>query len=140
MAKRSKKAAAKSSAPVRKVPSEGVLKSLLRTKRRTAEAANEANADYGTAVRSAVEKHALDKKAWGFAVQLDKMEPEKLACTLDHLNHYIEVLGLQKRADQVQNLPLEGEEDGEAADDGKVTHIGAAARKVAEAAGERTTA
>jgi ribosome-binding protein aMBF1 (putative translation factor) len=139
-AKVSKKpAAAKSSDIGRKVPSEGILKSLLRTKRRTAETANEANSDYGTAVRSAVEKHALDKKAWGFAVQLDKMEPEKLARTLDHIEHYIDVLGLQARADQVQDLPLGGEkEEDEGADTGNVTSIGTAARKVVEAAGEKS--
>lgn len=71
----------------------------------------------------AVEKKHLHKKAFGWIRQLDKMESEDVAALLDHFNHYLDVSGIQKRADDAPALDLEAKEDDaeeDEATDGKV--------------------
>lgn len=105
----------------------------------------------GQAIAEAAEKIHLDKKAFSIARQLDAMSEKKLATTYYQLLHFIDVLGIEKRATAQGELGLgesEGEdededeedEEGEAKADrpaaGNVHHIGGAARQVAERAGE----
>ncbi len=70
-----------------------------------------------------VEKKHLHKKAFGWCRQLDKMESEDVAALLDHFHHYLDVSGIQKRADDAPGLELEPEkgEEEPATDDGKVS-------------------
>lgn len=81
------------------------LKSLLSEGRKMAEKTSEAAGEFGSMLKAAVEKNGLNKTAFGWIRRLDKMEPEKLANVLDHFDYYLDISGIEKRADQVQRLP-----------------------------------
>lgn len=127
-------------------PSETMLmptsKEVVNLARRCATAKKESQEISGTigeAIAKAVESKHLDRKAFSIARQLAAMSDKKLSVTYYHLLRYMDDLGLQERADKqgemFEEREAEEEDEGEGADDGKVTPIGAAARKVAEAAG-----
>ena len=136
---------------LKKVPAASVLDRLLKIGRSSAKDSAEANGRFGSAVAKAVEDHALHRKAFRVLVMASKMEPEKLADFLDHLEHYFEATGIYDRANTVQGLPLNKDDDAERQEadagaeqpqpeqqqsgDDNVHHLGTAARKVAEAAG-----
>ena len=54
------------------------------------------------------------------AKSLDKLEPEKLAETMDHLEYYLDVGGLEDRRQSAQRLPM-GDQPGEREEDGEDT-------------------
>lgn len=70
-------------------------------------------------IGNAVEKKHLHKGAFATIRKLDKMEPEQVAAWLDHFNHYLDVSGIQKRADDAPALDLEGEKDEGEGDEGE---------------------
>jgi hypothetical protein len=107
-----------------------ILKLDKRTKGQQAELAGE----LGSEIAKAVERFGTNRKALGIIRTLNRMEPEKLADFLDHFDYMLDVSGLEKRAEQVQRLPMDGAkapkdgaddeaEEGSvpAADEGKVT-------------------
>lgn len=121
------------------LPGEKKLEDLLRLGRNTKKRAQSAAGEFGDAVGKAVENGHLDRKAFAIVRGLDALDDERLHVTYYHLLDYMEKLGVVKRA-TAQSEMFEGRKDGEAgdaeeADDGKVTSIGKAARKVAEQAG-----
>src|SRR5438105_4983581 len=63
-------------------------------------------------VQAAVERHQLNKKVFSVIAKLDRMEPEQLRAWLDTFDQYLELSGLQSRAEAVQ--PMEFEEGDEA--------------------------
>lgn len=70
-------------------------------------------------IGNAKEKKHLHTGAFAVVRRLDKMEPEKVAEFLDHFNHYLDVSGIQQRADDAPALDLEG--DAGAGDGGEQT-------------------
>lgn len=100
---------------------------------------SERSGEFGFAINEAKQKKHLDKKAHAMACQLRALSDRQLAITLPHLLRYIDDLGLTERAQKQAEL-FENEAEVHASesgnDDGKVTPIGQAARKVAEQAGE----
>jgi uncharacterized membrane protein len=94
---------------------------------RTAKAdAKEITSALADAIKTAAEKHHLHKKVFRQMVALDRMEPEELRHYLDTFDHYLDISGLQGRAEAVQPMNFEGEkggedEDGEASDRPKGT-------------------
>lgn len=89
------------------------LRKLLKIKRSSDADKDEAIGTYANAVGHAIEKNHLHKKAWAAAVREDKMEPEQLRAFYEHLEHYREELGLNKRAESAPALPMDGEEETE---------------------------
>lgn len=89
------------------------LRELLKSKKSSQQDADEAIGRYRQSLGVASEKHHLHLKAWAAVVREDKMEPEQLRAYYEHLEHYREELGLNKRAESAPPLPMEGEEDGD---------------------------
>ncbi len=124
------------------MPPTTTIKSLRAERAKALKTSRNATSTYGQQVSEAVEKKHVDKKALGIALSLDDMPDEKLAITLPHLLRYIDDLGLEQRATkqaelfqrEAENEDEEDEGEGKA-DGGKVTRIGAAARRVIEEAG-----
>lgn len=119
------------------VTPEGKVINLLRRCKSAQSQISELSGTMGEAIAKAVEENHLHRGAFGVIRKLDKMEPEKLRAFLLHFEHYLNVSGLQKRADDAPELPMadaEGEKDeakGEAegekppveADDKKVVNL-----------------
>ena len=55
-------------------------------------------ANFGAAVKIAVDEKHLHKGAWAIAMREDKMEPAELRSHYEHLEHYRRELGLIDRA------------------------------------------
>lgn len=106
--------AAKPSA-VRKVITQARLRSLMSKARSAEKDMGEINGGLREEIAQAVEKHGLHKKVFSTIRALDKMEPEKLREWLDTFEHYLDISGLEKRAESVQ--PMEFGEEGETAEE-----------------------
>lgn len=116
------------------MPPTSTIKSLKIERAKALKTSRNAIGAYGAELADKVEKKHVDKKALGIAFALDDLPDEKLAITLPHLLRYIDDLGLAERATRQQELFVEqADQPGEG--ESNVTHIGAAARRVAEAAG-----
>jgi hypothetical protein len=114
------KAGAAKPSEVRASISQNGLKRLLKQARTTTADARSLAGQLGQAVASAVENDHLHRKAFNIVKGLDRMEPEKLADTLDCLDHYLDISGLRDRAAKVMRLGLgegaEGDESEEEED------------------------
>lgn len=112
----------------RRVITENDLKKLMRS---CASLKGEADSITGTLrekIAYSVEHHYLDKSVFALIRRLDKMEPEKLLIFLENFDHYLDISGLNARADSVGKLPLDAkaeteEEGGETEADGPPTTI-----------------
>jgi hypothetical protein len=105
---------------VKQMISAGRLKKLLAAKRSTKKDVGELNGTLGQLLREAQENHNLHRKAFAVAHTLDMMENEKIRDFLDHLEYYLDISGIQKRADSVMKMDLSGEEgEGDDDDDGE---------------------
>lgn len=102
-----------------RLPSKATLVSLRSAKRSMDSDINEVRGTYGQQVAEAVEKKHVHKKALAIALREDKMEPEQLKLYYEHLDHYREELGLNKRAESAPDLPIQ-DEDAEGSADDKV--------------------
>lgn len=102
-----------------KAINESKLKTLIKQISNHAGAVSTATGEIGSLVSKAVEKDHLDKAAFGIFRKLHKMSDEKLATTLAHLDHMIEVGGLQERADSVGEMFSRKPGEAEAKDDEK---------------------
>lgn len=130
------------------MPPEQKLRDLARRCKAWKKQGAEVTGQIGQAIAEASEKIHLDRKAFSMARQLDSMSDKKLAVTLGQLLYMIDVLGIEKRATAQGRLGLDEKEEDEDETDagmpegsegrggGNVTHIGHAARAVAERAGE----
>lgn len=123
------------------MPPAAEIQKIAKAKRSAKKRNGQINGEVGDMIAKAVENKHLDRKACSIACQLDAMDDERLGVTYFHVLRYMDDLGIPERA-KAQNQMFEAKEtgpgmkDGEEAGDGKVTHIGTAARKVAERAGE----
>lgn len=105
--------------------------------------ARSATGVYRSKVKDAVEKSNLDAAAWADAIKYKNLDDETLHVRYFHFMHYLEVLGVTKRATAQEEMFAAGEtgaspKTGADTDDAETTtskRIGAAARKVAEEAG-----
>lgn len=114
-----RKAAAKSTAEsTTRLTSGNKLRELLKNKKSSQQDADEAIGRYRQSLGVAADKHHLHLKAWAAVVREDKMEPEQLRAYYEHLEHYREELGLNKRAESAPPLPMEGEDE-DAEEEGK---------------------
>lgn len=141
------------------LPDSALVLSLAKAKLKVKKSNGSASGEVGKKIADAVENKHLDRKALGIACQLFNMhdsDPEKMALTYFHMLRYFNDLGIPEKAKAHEGMFTAAEtgpgvnkgdaEDG-AEDDGNagetggetggnVTHIGTAARKVAQAAGE----
>ena len=102
------------------VPEKPLL-ALLALDKRTKKQQSELAGEIGQKVGEICERYGTNRKALSVIRTLNRMEPEKLADFLDHFDYLLDVSGLEKRAADVQRLPLNepaGEADGEGAGDG----------------------
>lgn len=101
---------------VKQVITQTKLVNLMKAKRGAAKDTGEINGRVGEMIASAVENQHLHRKAFGTIMQLDRMEPEKVADFLDNFHYYLDISGIQKRADSVMkmDLPRETKAEGEA--------------------------
>lgn len=124
------------------LPPGSVIKKLAKEQRSASSRAAEIRGEYGNSVAKAVEDKHVDRKALSIALQLDKLPDERLHVVWMHLMHYTEQLGVQKRALAQEEMFAGGAEGGDKDEEddaaSNVTHLGAAARKVAERAGAET--
>lgn len=119
------------------MPTPKVVQDLAKERRNSKKKTSLISGELGSSIAKAVESKHLDRKAHSIACQLDAMDDERLAITLPHLMRYIDDLGLVERASKQAEM-FDGEKEETEADDGKVTRLGTAARKVADQAGAPT--
>lgn len=119
------------------MPAESVIQKLAQAKRSAKKRTQSINGELGQTIGKAVEDKNVDRKALSIACQLDNLPEERLHVTYFHLLKYMDDLGIPKRA-KAQEEMFEEHKSDTGGGDGKVTHIGTAARKVVEGAGERT--
>lgn len=105
-----------------------VLKKLLKDSRELGNDVEKISEGYGLAVRAAVDKKHLHKKAYNTIRSLDRMTPEKLADFMEHFDYYFEASGLEERAKAAERLPMGDKVGGEKqegeGDDGKSAKSG----------------
>lgn len=94
---------------VRQVISAKKLKELMGSVRRTRNETTEIAGQLGSEIKQAVEKHFLNRKVFRVICTLDKMENEDIADWLDDFEHYLDISGITKRAEDVQPLDLRGD-------------------------------
>lgn len=121
------------------LPADTVIQKLAKEKRNAKKRMQSISGEIGQAIGKAVEEKHVDRKALSIACQLDALDEERLHVTYFHLIKYMDDLGIPTRA-KAQEEMFDEHKVEETKDDGKVTHIGAAARKVAETAGEKVGA
>lgn len=103
------------------------LKALLSSKRKTTEAISELAGGLGSEVKTAVDKHYLNRKAFGWIAQIDRMEPEKAKMMVEDFLLYLDLSGINARIEKVQSLPMGERQDEEEEDDdeaGRGQHAG----------------
>ena len=104
------------------------LKTLLGKCRSTYKDQRALSGELGAAIAAAAEHDHLHKKAFTIIRSLDRLEPEKLAELLSALEYYLDISGLQQRAESAQRLPMDDDEPGEDEDasESNVVHMAAA--------------
>jgi hypothetical protein len=106
---------------VRKLTTEKDLMALIKSCNSLKGQSDEINGELREKIGNAVEKKFLHKKAFAAIRPLLKMEAPALAEFLDHFDHYLEISGLRKRADDAPMLAFE-EAAAEDEDDGREHH------------------
>lgn len=69
---------------------------------------------FGEQVKEAIEHDHLHRKAFAMVRSLDRLEPEKLAETMEQFLFYYEISGLAERAKSAPKLTLVHDADAEA--------------------------
>lgn len=118
------------------MPPEGVMSKLSKAKQAAKKQSSAASGVFGDKFSKAQEKDHVDRRAANIAFGLDALDDKTLHVTYYHLIKYLDDMGIAQRATAQADFFENG--DDEEGDDGKVTPIGRAARKVAEAAGAET--
>lgn len=104
------------------VISGGKLKRLMAAKRSTKKDMYELMGTLGQSIKDAVDNDHLDRKMFNWICQLDSMEPEKIAAHLDNFNYYLDVSGINKRAESVMRMKLDNTDDDAGEDDDTNVH------------------
>lgn len=79
-------------------PKKSVWEDLAKTKRETKKRAASHTGIYGSAVKNAVEKDHVDRKALSIVLKLNELEDEDLHVVMFHMIDGIKKLGLMQRA------------------------------------------
>lgn len=121
------------------LPTKKTIEDLAQEKRNSKKRMQAISGTLGQTIGKAVEEKHVDRKALSIACQLDALDEERLHVTYFHLLKYMDDLGIPTRAKAQEELFEEHKPDDhkEDAGEGKMTRIGAAARKVAEDAGAK---
>lgn len=90
----------------KQVISQSALVNLIKAKRGAKKDTGEINGRVGQMIADAVENKHLHRKAFATIMQLDGMEPEKLADFLDNFDFYLDITGIRKRAESVMRMNL----------------------------------
>jgi hypothetical protein len=137
-------------------PKKSIWEDLAKTKRETKKRMQSQSGIYGSAVKEAVEKEHVDRKALSIVLKLDAMDDDDLHVTMFHVIDGLKKLGILKRAMAQEEMFDEDRIDDEALDKVKkprkagekngagkgrkaaagLEQIGTAARSVAETAGD----
>lgn len=113
---------------------------LVDMKRKGRKRVGEINGPINDAITRAAEKEHLDKRAFNIVDKLDALSDQQIAITWPHLLRYAKDRGIPERATAQGELYSGNSEQTGEPETGNVTPIGAAGRKVAEAAGEKAQA
>lgn len=120
------------------MPEATVLPKLSKAKQAAKKQASAASGVFGDKFSKAQERDHVDRRAANIAFGLDGLDDKTLHVTYFHLLRYFDDLGIPARA-QAQNEMFDAGDTGpglkDDGEDSNVTRIGAAARKVAQAAG-----
>lgn len=121
------------------MPDASVMPKLSKAKQAAKKQASAASGVFGDKFSKAQEKDHVDRRAANIAFGLDALDDKTLHVTYFHMMRYLDDMGVTDRATKQGELFERGgeetEETEQTGDDGKVTPIGKAARKVAEQAG-----
>lgn len=79
-------------------PKKSIWEDLAKTKRETKKRAQSQSGIYGAAVKDAVEKEHVDRKALAIVLKLEGMDDEDLHVTVFHIIDGMKKLGILKRA------------------------------------------
>ena len=79
-------------------PKKSIWEDLAKTKRETKKRAQSQSGIYGAAVKDAVEKEHVDRKALAIVLKLEAMDDEDLHVTLHHIIDGLKKLGILMRA------------------------------------------
>lgn len=106
----------------RKVISANKLKQLISAGRSTQKDVSSLTGTMREKIANAVENDNLNNSVFASIRRLDRMEPAKLKIWLEDFEHYLDISGLQERAESAPTLEFgPGEEDDE--EDDKVVDI-----------------
>lgn len=83
-----------------------VLNSILNKDKATKKEQSALSGELGQKIAEAVDRFGTNRKALSTVRMLNRMEPEKLADYLDHLDYMLDISGIEARAAAVQRLPL----------------------------------
>lgn len=122
------------------MPPDSEVRGLSKAKQNADKARRSAGESFNTRFAKAQEEKHLDKRAAKIVFGLDALSKQDLHVTYFHLIRYMDDLKIPERATEQEEMFEAGETghgvaNGEDTDGGKVTQIGTAARRVAEAAG-----
>lgn len=123
-------------------PKKSAWEEAAKSKREAKKRAASANGTFSKVLSRLVDEQHMDRRAARIALALDAIEDDNdLHVTVHHLIDGMRKLGILDRANAQEEMFSEHKikakpGKGTATDDGKVTPIGTAARKVVEAAGE----
>jgi hypothetical protein len=127
-------AVAQSSAPGRPVITENNLKKLMRSCNSLKGQQDSLLGSMREEIKNACDKQHLNKEIFALIRKLDKKTPESLNIFLEDLAHYLEISGLEARADSAPSLGMdrgevaEGDGDIEADEDGEAAEAAADAK------------
>lgn len=90
-----------------------IVRDLAEQRRNTKKRVQSQNGTFGQAMAKAVEEKHVNRKAHGIACQLDALDDATLHLVYFNLIYYFDVLGIEKRATQQEELFDAGEMAGE---------------------------
>lgn len=114
------------------LPSERVLKSLVRLSEQTRSKTGSLAGELGQAIKDAADRHNLHAGAFKQAAKLRRMDPMRLRAFLDHFDAYRDTLKLDDLAGAdlfndeekpARKPKANGKGNGKVADETNVTHI-----------------
>jgi hypothetical protein len=103
------------------------LAKLMKAKRAAKKDTAEISGGLGNLIAAAIENDHLHRLAFNMICRLDTMENEKIADFLDAFGHYLDISGIEKRADSVMRMDLgkpgDGEEEAEEEETDEPTNV-----------------
>lgn len=127
------------------MPPDELIRTLSKAKRNARKQQRDIGQVFSDKFGKAQEEKHVDRRAANISFNLDSLSDEQLHVTYFHLLRYMDDLGIPERATAQNEMfedketgagaHLNGKGDDEGDDEGNVTRLSAAARRVAERAG-----